>query len=144
MEKKIHNPQSAIRNRKVLVADDEAHIRHVVKIKLTQAGYEVLTAMDGEEALELAITEKPDVIITDYQMPYMSGLELCTHLRKNEPTKDIPILMLTARGFDITEHEMAEVGIRGVLSKPFSPREALRRVQNFLKTTGQDDLTETA
>ncbi len=118
--------------RKILVADDEAHIRHVVSMKLANAGYEIITATDGEEALELALTEKPDMIITDFQMPFMSGLELCTRLRENELTRDIPVLMLTARGFDIEEHEMAAAGLRDVLSKPFSPREVLRRVQHLL------------
>ena len=129
---------------KILVADDETHILHVVTMKLAHAGYEVITAMDGQEALELTLAEKPDMIITDYQMPYMTGLELCTRLRENEQTRDIPVLMLTARGFDIAEHEMAAAGIHDVLSKPFSPREVLRRVQHLLEGDDPDKPTETA
>ncbi len=129
---------------KILVADDEAHILHVVTMKLAHAGYEVITAMDGEEALELALAEKPDMIITDYQMPYLTGLELCMRLRENEQTSDIPVLMLTARGFDITEDEMVAAGLRDVLGKPFSPREVLRRVQRLLEADGANKLTETA
>ena len=67
--------------KKILVADDEAHILHVVSMKLRNAGFEVITAVDGEEALELCTAEKPDLLITDYQMPLMTGLELCTLLR---------------------------------------------------------------
>ncbi len=62
--------------KRIIAADDEAHILHIVSMKLRNAGYEVLTAMDGEEALDLCQTENPDMLITDYQMPYMSGLEL--------------------------------------------------------------------
>ncbi len=123
---------------KILVADDEAHILHVVTMKLAHAGYEVITAMDGEEALELALVEKPDMVITDFQMPYITGLELCMRLRENEQTRDIPMLMLTARGFNIPEDEMAAAGIHDVLSKPFSPREVLRRVQHLLDPDGAD------
>ncbi|RPI59235.1 MAG: response regulator, partial [Planctomycetaceae bacterium] len=67
--------------KKILVADDEAHILHVVSMKLKNAGYEIITAMDGEEAAELAKAELPDLVITDYQMPIMTGLEFCKSLR---------------------------------------------------------------
>ncbi len=118
--------------KKVLVADDEAHILHVVSMKLTNAGYEVVTAVDGEEALELCLAESPDLVITDYQMPYMTGLELCEKLREDEQTENIPVVMLTARGFDIEAHEMEAARISGVLSKPFSPREVLAKVEQVL------------
>ena len=118
--------------KRIIAADDEAHILHIVSMKLKNAGYEVMTAMDGEEAMELCQAEHPDLLITDYQMPYMSGLELCKELRRGEQTKDIPALMLTARGFDIEPDEMAEAGIAAVLAKPFSPREVLQRVRDLI------------
>ena len=118
--------------KRIIAADDEAHILHIVSMKLRNAGYEVLTAMDGEEALDLCQTENPDMLITDYQMPYMSGLELCKALRSDDVTKDIPALMLTARGFDIESDEMVEAGISAVLAKPFSPREVLQRVKELI------------
>lgn len=131
--------------KKILVADDEAHILHVVSMKLRNAGYEVITAMDGEEALELCSAEKPDLLITDYQMPYLSGLELCSQLRAQEHTRGIPAIMLTARGFDIEPDEMIRAGIAGVFAKPFSPRAILQRVNDLLcsaeelvTTDGQD------
>ena len=114
---------------RILVADDEAHILHIVSMKLRNAGYEVITAVDGEEALELCIANKPDLIITDYQMPYMTGLEFCKEVRNCEETKSVPAIMLTARGFDIEPSEMIEAGIAAVLAKPFSPREMLEKVK---------------
>ena len=120
-------------NESILVADDEAHILHVVSMKLRNAGYEVTTAMDGEEALELCKSEIPDLVITDYQMPIMSGVEFCKALRECDGTRDIPANMLTARGFDIEPEEMAEAGIAAVLSKPFSPREVRQKVEELLR-----------
>lgn len=118
---------------KILVADDEAHILHVVSMKLSNAGYEVITAVDGEEALELCKSEKPDLVITDYQMPYLTGLELCRQLRSTEELESIPAIMLTARGFDIEPGEMEDAGIAVVLAKPFSPREVLQKVRDLLE-----------
>ncbi len=130
--------ESAGNHRKILVADDEAHILHIVSMKLANAGYEVITAMDGEEALELALADKPDMVITDFQMPYLTGLELSRRLHENEQTREVPVLMLTARGFDIEDGEMAAAGIHDVLSKPFSPREVLRKVQNLIGESAEE------
>ncbi|MCP4376293.1 MAG: response regulator [bacterium] len=115
-------------SKRIVVADDETHILHVVSMKLSNAGYDVQTAEDGEEALELCQSNPPDMLITDYQMPYMSGVELCKALRQSEETKNIPAMMLTARGFDVEPDEMIEAGISTVLAKPFSPREVLSHV----------------
>ena len=99
---------------------------------MRNAGYEVSTATDGEEALDVCISEGPDLIITDYQMPIMSGLDLCRKLRETDGCRSIPAIMLTAHGFDISAEEMAEVGIAAVLAKPFSPREVLEQVTQHL------------
>ena len=119
-------------SKKIVVADDETHILHVVSMKLTNVGFEVFTAEDGEEALELCNAEMPDLLITDYQMPYMSGLELCKAIRANEQTKHIPTMMLTAWGFDIGPDDMIAAGIAAVLAKPFSPREVLSKVTELI------------
>ena len=119
-------------DRTILVADDEPHILHIVSMKLKNAGYNVLTAMDGEEALELCASEVPDLVITDLQMPIMSGLDLCKAMRASDETKGIPAILLTARGFDLEPAEMAEAGIAVVLAKPFSPREVLEHVKRVL------------
>jgi len=116
----------------ILVVDDEPHIVHVVSLKLRNAGYEVITAEDGEEALALALQRRPALIITDYQMPFMSGLELCTSLKADPTTRDIPALMLTARGFTLGREYLEQTSIVSVLSKPFSPRDVLGRVQELL------------
>lgn len=123
---------------RILAVDDEAHILHVVCMKLRNAGFEVITAVDGEEALELAKAEKPDLIISDYQMPIMSGMEFLKALRKCAEMKTVPAIMLTARGFDIEDGELAEAGISAVLAKPFSPREVLEKVQQLLPAAGAE------
>jgi DNA-binding response OmpR family regulator len=118
---------------KIVVADDESHIRHVVSMKLVNAGYEVLTATDGEEALELCLSERPSLLITDFQMPFLTGVEVAQRAHAHESLKALPVLMLTARGFDIEAQAMTEAGIADVLSKPFSPREVLNKVQELLR-----------
>ena len=117
---------------KVLVVDDEIHIVHVVAIKLRNNGYEVITAANGAEAFELVCEEKPDIIVTDFQMPVMTGLELVEKLRQNETTKDIPVIMLTARGFAIEDEQKQDLQISEFVSKPFSPKELLRSIQDIL------------
>src|SRR5712671_5197312 len=77
----------------ILVADDESHILHVVSLKLRNAGFRVVTARDGQEALELAQQEHPDLLITDYHMPQLSGLELCQRLKQDPATTHIPAIM---------------------------------------------------
>jgi CheY-like chemotaxis protein len=118
--------------RKVLIADDEIHIIHVVTIKLRNNGYEVISAENGDKAFAMACEEKPDIIVTDFQMPHMTGLELVEKLRQNETTKDIPVIMLTARGFAVEDKEKEEMDISELLSKPFSPKELLRSIEDIL------------
>jgi two-component system, OmpR family, alkaline phosphatase synthesis response regulator PhoP len=118
--------------KKVLVVDDEIHIVHVVAIKLRNNGYEILTANNGAEAYELACAENPDVIVTDFQMPVMSGIELVQKLREYEPTKNTPVIMLTARSFAISKEQQESMQISCCLSKPFSPRELLGNIEDIL------------
>jgi CheY-like chemotaxis protein len=121
----------------VLVADDESHILHVVSLKLQNAGYRVVTARDGREAMELAQQERPDLIITDYHMPEMSGLELCQRLKQEQATADIPAILLTARGYGLDPRDTQRGGIRCMLSKPFSPRQLLSLVNEVLSVVGE-------
>ncbi|MGH7176871.1 MAG: response regulator [Tepidisphaeraceae bacterium] len=116
----------------ILVADDESHILHVVSLKLRNAGFRVVTARDGQEALELATQEHPDLIITDYHMPQLSGLELCQKLKQDPSTSRIPAIMLTARGYHLEPHDTEGSGILRMLSKPFSPRQLLTTVNEVL------------
>jgi two-component system, OmpR family, alkaline phosphatase synthesis response regulator PhoP len=109
----------------ILVADDETHILNVVSLKLRGAGYKVLTAADGQEALDIAQREHPDLLITDYHMPMLSGLELCRRLKQEQATSNIPAIMLTARGYNLDEQETRQSGILCMMSKPFSPRQLI-------------------
>jgi len=118
--------------KKVLVVDDEIHIIHVVAIKLRNNGYEVISAENGAEGFERAREEKPDIIVTDFQMPVMTGLALVEKLRGNETTKAIPVIMLTARGFAIEDEQKEKLNISEFLSKPFSPKELLRTIEDIL------------
>ena len=81
----------------VLIADDEPHVRYMLEFKLSKAGYAVLTASNGRQAYELACAHRPDVVVTDYRMPGVDGLEFCVRLKENPETAGIPALMLTAR-----------------------------------------------
>jgi CheY-like chemotaxis protein len=118
--------------KKVLVVDDEIHIVHVVAIKLRNNGFTVITAENGSQAFERACEDKPDIIVTDCQMPVMTGLELIEKLRKNEDTKEIPVIMLTARSFAIEQEQKEQLQISECLSKPFSPKELLRSIEDIL------------
>jgi two-component system alkaline phosphatase synthesis response regulator PhoP len=116
----------------ILVADDESHILHVVSLKLRNAGFRVVTARDGAEALEMAQAEHPDLLITDYHMPQLSGLELCQRLKADPATSGIPAIMLTARGYHLEPQDTERSGILRMLSKPFSPRHLLATVNEVL------------
>jgi CheY-like chemotaxis protein len=118
--------------RTILVADDETHILNVVSLKLRNAGFDVRCARDGQEALEMAQQLKPDLLITDYHMPHLSGLELCQKLREDPNLQDIPAIMLSARGYNLEECDTERSGIVKMISKPFSPRQLLTAVDEVL------------
>ena len=135
-------PESQTRPARAVLVDDEPHITHMISRKLQQAGFEVRTAPDGRQGLDLIKSEPPDLVITDLQMPYMSGVELATRLWKSEQTCEIPIVMLTARGF-MVEREIRELGnIKALLSKPFSPRSLLELAQRVLRDDGESAETQ--
>lgn len=119
-------------NYTVLVVDDEPHITHVLALKLRGAGYTVETAGDGEEGFEMARQITPDLIITDLQMPYLTGLEMCQKLRSTPETSKIPALLLTARGYGLSPEDLATTNILEMLTKPFGPREVLEKVNSVL------------
>ncbi|MEM8836158.1 MAG: response regulator [Planctomycetota bacterium] len=125
------------RNSTVLIVDDESHITHVVALKLQNAGFETVTAGDGEEGLELAVQHGPDLVITDLQMPYMSGIELAKAMYAREDLCDVPVLMLTARGYALEQGDLDDTHIESVLSKPFSPRQVLAVVEELLEKSAR-------
>lgn len=122
---------------RILIIDDEAHILQVLSLKLQNSGYEVKTAVDGEEGFEIAREFRPDLVITDFQMPYMTGLDLCKALKGDELTANVPVLMLTARGYALDDEDLAIGNIRDVLSKPFSPRSVVEQVKTILDSNGE-------
>jgi two-component system, OmpR family, alkaline phosphatase synthesis response regulator PhoP len=118
----------------ILICDDELFIVRAVSLKLANAGYQTVTACDGAEALELASQERPDMVITDCQMPCMNGIELCAAMKKDPALCGIPVIMLTGKGFEFDEAALREqLGVQALLSKPFSPRELLGLVTEVLQ-----------
>lgn len=117
----------------VLLCDDEIHILRAAEFKLKRAGYEVRIASDGQEAWELIQQEIPDILITDCQMPRLGGIGLVERLRGNPETRELPILMLTAKGFELSHEDLAQKwNVIAVIAKPFSPRELLQIVDRSL------------
>ncbi len=116
----------------ILVADDDAQIRDVVRIALAQAGFAVAEAGDGRAALETAQSLQPDLIVLDIGMPEMDGLAVCRTLRK---TSDVPVLFLTAHSDEVDRIVGLELGADDYVSKPFSPRELVARIRAILKRT---------
>lgn len=122
--------------KRILLADDEAHISRMLSERLKREGFEVVCAHDGEEAWELAQEQTPDLVVTDLQMPVMSGLDLARALRGHAPTAQTPLIMLTARGYVVDAKERAEVGITEMHPKPFSVRHLVERVRALLGENG--------
>ena len=116
---------------KILVVDDELEVRTMLKDTLERAGYEVVLAAGGEEALELAISESPQVILLDVAMPGMDGVESCRNLKDNRKTGSIPVIMVTA--FWDRKAEAIEAGADDFVYKPFDPDELAFRIQSILR-----------
>ncbi|HAW96854.1 MAG: response regulator [Phycisphaerae bacterium] len=119
----------------ILVADDESHIVQVLALKFRNAGHDVIEANDGEEALGLVRKHRPDVLVTDMQMPFMNGIELAGAMLDDPATASIPVVVLTARGWAMDECIATLANVKSVESKPFSPREILSLVENLVDST---------
>jgi len=120
--------------RKILVVDDERHIVRLVQVNLERAGYEVAVAYDGIEALEKVEAEKPDMVVLDVMMPRMDGFDVLKKLQANADTKDIPIIMLTAKAQDADIFKGWSSGVSSYLTKPFNPRELLTFVERIFQS----------
>jgi CheY-like chemotaxis protein len=123
------------RGRKILIVDDEAYVISIVSSRFRKLGDEVLTALDGLEALEVARRDPPDLIISDFQMPVLSGLELARRLKSEATLVHIPILLLTARGHRLAADELEQTNIRVILPKPFSTKELVAKAEQLLATS---------
>ena len=117
----------------VLIVEDEPDISEVIRYNLSRAGYRVRDTLDGEEGLVMIKEEKPDVLILDWMLPSVSGLEICRALRRQKNTRDIGIIMLTARGEELDRVQGLESGADDYISKPFSPAELVARVASVLR-----------
>ncbi len=117
----------------ILLCDDEIHILRAAEFKLKKAGFEVAMAFDGEEGWALIQERKPDLVVTDCQMPHLDGLGLANRIRSTPETADIPVFMLSAKGFELSADQLQqELGIRRLIFKPFSPKELLMAVESTL------------
>jgi DNA-binding response OmpR family regulator len=119
---------------KILIADDEPDALELVAFNLKAAGYEVITASDGEQALKKARSGLPNLIVLDLMLPEIDGLEVCRILRRDPATRAIPILMLTAKAAEIDRVLGLELGADDYVTKPFSPRELVLRIKRLLRS----------
>jgi two-component system phosphate regulon response regulator PhoB len=117
----------------VLVAEDESALVTLLRYNLEREGYRVLDTQNGEEALLIAAEEKPDVIILDWMMPQLSGIEVCRRLRQRQETRNVPILMLTARGEETDRIRGLDTGADDYITKPFSMTELLARLRAVMR-----------
>jgi DNA-binding response OmpR family regulator len=118
---------------RVLVIDDEPDMLELIEVNLTRGGFEVLSASNGKDGLEMARQTVPELIVLDVMLPELGGLEVCKSLRRDSATADIPILMLTARATEIDRVLGLELGADDYVTKPFSTRELVLRVKNLLR-----------
>ncbi len=118
----------------ILVVDDERHIVRLVEVNLTRAGYEVVSAYDGVEALEKIEENIPDMIVLDVMMPRMDGFEVLKKLQADPKYKDIPVIMLTAKAQDADIFKGWQSGVSSYLTKPFNPKELLVFVERIFQS----------
>ena len=125
--------------KKILAVDDERHIVRLVQVNLERAGYTVVTAFDGKEALEKVESENPDLVVLDVMMPYMDGFEVLQTLRKNQATRELPVIMLTAKAQDADVFRGWQSGVDCYLTKPFNPMELISFVKRIFAGNPDDN-----
>jgi CheY-like chemotaxis protein len=124
--------------KKVLVVDDEVFIRKMIEARLKVAGIKVVEAENGMEAVEKAVSERPDLIIMDVMMPKMDGFQACEAIRSNPEISGTPMLMLTARGQDIDMERAMSLGVIEYITKPFSPKGLTEKVVEILSAVRRE------
>ena len=127
---------------RILVVDDEIYIVHILDFSLGMEGYEVVTALDGEQALEKVAQQKPDLIVLDIMMPKLDGYETCKALKSKPETKDIPVILLSAKGRNVDQKTGFEVGADDYITKPFSPRKLVDRINAILGQPSRADIQQ--
>ena len=116
----------------ILVADDEEDLRELVSYRLSRSGYEVVEAVDGQEAFELATERTPDLMVLDVMMPRLDGYELTRRVREQDSLRSVPVILLTARSQETDVGRGFDVGADDYLKKPFNPDELVARVRAVL------------
>src|SRR6185436_3856974 len=129
----------AFKMAKILVVDDEPDAVELIEFNLKAAGYEVVTAADGAEALKKSRQVNPDLVLLDLMLPEVDGLEVCKLLRRDPATSGIPIIMVTAKAAEIDRVLGLELGADDYVTKPFSPRELVLRVKSLLRRGQQEE-----
>ncbi len=122
---------------KILIAEDEPDIRELVAFMLRFAGYEVLAASNGEEAVQTATRDTPDLILMDVRMPRMTGYDACRLMKANPDLRDVPVVFLSAKGQESEIQSGLDAGAEEYLLKPFSPDELTNRVRSILSKFGK-------
>lgn len=133
--KKQSASSTQMKAKTILVVDDEAPIRDMLRVALEMAEYDVIEASDAQDAHSIIIDAKPDLVLLDWMMPGTSGMELARRLKRDDVTKDTPIVMLTAKGEEDNKVQGLEVGADDYITKPFSPRELVARLKAVLRRT---------
>lgn len=121
---------------KILIAEDERDIRDLIEFTLTYAGHEVITAINGAQAVELAPKVMPDLILMDVRMPKMSGYEACRALKDMEAVANIPVVFLSAKGQETEIDQGLDAGAYEYILKPFAPEQLTRRIAEILQQFG--------
>lgn len=117
----------------VLICDDEPHVLLPLALKFKAAGYTVLQADNGAAAWQMMEQEVPSIVLTDYTMPHLDGLQLVERMRQHPETRDVPAILVTARGFELSEQELKDrIGVSALIVKPFSPREVVNLTTELL------------
>lgn len=117
---------------KAVMVDDEPHIRRVAELALRAVGCTVRTASNGQEAWDLIQDDRPDILVSDVQMPKIDGIQLVSLVRSNSTTHDLPIILLTAKGFELQQSESERLDSCDIVCKPFSPAALSRRAYDIL------------
>jgi two-component system alkaline phosphatase synthesis response regulator PhoP len=126
-------PLNLMASETILLIEDDKNIRELVKYNLEQEGFRVLTASKGNAGLETALREKPALVVLDLMLPEMNGLEICKTLKRNDKTRLLPIIILTAKGTESDKVVGLELGADDYMTKPFSPRELVARIKAVLR-----------
>ena len=124
---------------KILIAEDERDIRELIVFSLTFAGFEVVPAVDGQDAVEKALEVKPDLIMMDVRMPRMTGYEACAKMKTMDEIKDIPVVILSAKGQESEIQTGLSAGAYEYILKPFAPDELIARVKDIVSNLPSKD-----